>query len=40
MFAVICICPSPHTGQRERSMPVSRCMRTTTDSDGALSGTV
>ena len=25
--AVICIRPSPHTGQRERSTPVSRCMQ-------------
>ena len=30
--AVICIRPSPHTGQRARSMPVSRCISTATDS--------
>ena len=31
-MAVICIRPSPQTGQRERSIPVSRCSRTTTRS--------
>ena len=36
-IAVICIRPSPHTGQRARSMPVSRCMSAAADSDGASS---
>ena len=37
-IAVICIRPSPHTGQRERSTPVSRCSSTAADSGGASSG--
>ena len=38
-IAVIRIWPSPHTGQRERSMPVSRCSRTATESGpGGLGG--
>ena len=36
-MAVTCIRPSPHTGQRARSMPVSRCTSSATDSDGASS---
>ena len=37
-IAVICIRPSPHTGQRERSIPMSRCRSTATDSRRVGSG--
>ena len=34
-MVVSCIRPSPHIGQRSRSMPVSRCTSAAVDSDGA-----
>ena len=37
-IAVVCIRPSPHTGQRDTSTPVRRCSNPATDSGRAVSG--